>query len=210
LDVDRKGVPQERERAREFHALVLENSEQNPQVTILLHCLFLATRWHVEHGGICIHSAAVARGREGFLFLGPSMAGKTTVSCLSRSVGYPVLGDDLNFVVGNGQNAFLLAAAPGAVLSPVGYSMFRPHLRGIFNLVKDDGDALVLMSRRQTARTLLDGFVEQTPNTRRLPDQVIGLAFRTCGTIARVVPGYELHFRSSPDFWKVIDEQLPD
>ena len=86
--------------------------------------------------------------------------------------------------------------------------MLRPPLRGVFTLVKDNHDYLVPLSPIQVARALFDGFLQQTPYVKRLPDEVVGLAFRTVCAIARLVPGYELHFRKSPDFWDVIDAEL--
>jgi len=35
-------------------------------------------------------------------------------------------------------------------------------------------------------------------------------SIRTIGDLARTIPGYELHFRKSPDFWKLIDAEFPD
>lgn len=155
-----------------------------------------------------MHSSAIARGQKGFLFLGNSEAGKTTVARLSVGLGYPALGDDINFVLRDGKSGYHLVAAPSPVLSPVGYSSLRPSLRGIFSLVQDERDHLVPMSSKQIAQVLFDQFLHKTPYTKKLPDQAIELAFRTCCTIARTVPGYELHFRKSPDFWKVIDAEF--
>jgi hypothetical protein len=206
---DSRSPSAEREQPGPFFALVIEEPDEHSYLTIYGYSLFLATRWHVERGGLCLHSAAVARGRDGFLFLGASEAGKTSVARLSASAGRPALGDDLNFVIRDEENGYLLAAAPSPQLSPVGYSPFRPRLRGVFTLVKDGKERLVPMSPMLTARALFDAFT-QAPPARRLPDEVIGLAFRTVCDIARRVPGYELHLRNSPDFWRLIDERFPD
>ena len=206
---DGLGSSLEREERNLFFALVIEKPDDHLYLSIFRYIFSLATQWHVVRGGLCLHSAAIARERDGFLFLGDSEAGKTTVSRLSSSIGHPVLGDDLNFIIRDGKN-YLLAAAPSPMLSPVGYSMLRPPLRGIFTLVQDDSDYLIPLSPMQMARILFDAFIQQTPYVQRLPDEVIGLGFRTISDIARRVPAFELHFRKSPDFWKLIDEQFPD
>jgi hypothetical protein len=128
---------------------------------------------------------------------------------LSASAGHPALGDDLNFVIRDGKAGYMLSAAPSPRISPVGYSMLRPPLRGIFKLMQDEQDYLVPLSQQQTAHILLDGF-NQVPKTNALPDNAYGMAFHTIGNIARTIPGYELHFRKSPDFWDVIDAEFPD
>jgi hypothetical protein len=203
------GSLHERERPIQFFALVIEEPDESSYLRIYGYSLFLATWWHAVHGGLCLHSSAVARGSAGFLFLGRSETGKTSVARLSTIAGHAALGDDLNFVIRDGENGYRLAAAPSPKPSPVGYSPLRPRLRGVFTLVQDDSDYLAPISPMPTARALFDGF-KQTPSGRKLPDEAFGLAFRAVCDIARRVPGYELHFRNRPDFWKLIDEQFPD
>ncbi|MDM8543769.1 hypothetical protein QUF90_22060 [Desulfococcaceae bacterium HSG9] len=191
------------------YCLVDDDSNEQLAAAIFLHTLLLAAWWHTLRGGLYSHSVGVAQGDKGFLFLGDSEAGKTTVAQLSVACGYPALGDDLNMVIRDQENSYRLVAVPSPVISPTGYSMLRPPLRGVFTLVQDDRNYLAPVSHRQTARALFDSFL-QTPSSGRLPDEVVGHAFRTCCNIARSVPGYELHFCKSPDFWKVIDERFSD
>jgi hypothetical protein len=184
--------------------------DENATNYILVNTLFLVIHWYLEHSSLCLHSAAVAcRGRDGFLFLGNSGAGKTTTATLSASVGHSVLGDDLNLVICDAKAGYLLAAIPSLYPSSVDYSMLRPPLRGIFRLVQDTRDHLVPLLQQQTARILLDGF-NQVPKTNALSDDIYGMAFHTISNIARTVPGYELHFRKSPNFWDLIDAEFPD
>lgn len=190
-------------------ALVIENPTEGSFVQIFLYILFLATRWHVEHGHLCLHSSAVARDNKGFLFLGDSDAGKTTVARLSDSVGFRALGDDLNFVLQEHSGQYRLAAAPSPNPSPVGYSMLRPQLKSVFKLVQDNKNYIVPLSSMQTAKVLFDGF-RQVPKSNSFPARIFGISLKNISEIARHIPGYELHFRKSPDFWKLIDEQFPD
>ena len=148
-------------------------------------------------------------GNSGFLFLGASETGKTTVSDLSVACGYPILGDDLNMIIRDDENSYRLAAVPRPVLSPVDYSTIRPPLKGVFTLIQDCRDYLVPLSFAETARALFESFM-QTPSGEKLPNKVIHIAFRTCCEIARCVPGYELHFRKSSNFWRVINECFSD
>ena len=41
-----------------------------------------------------------------------------------------------------------------------------------------------------------------------LVDDVLKSAFSISTAMAREIPGYELHFRKSPHFWNLIDEQF--
>ena len=192
-----------------FFVLAIENpQEEAAYLRIFGYTLFLANNWHIKQNGLCIHSAAIANKRQGFLFLGDSGAGKSTTASVSVAAGHNALGDDLNFILANGKEDYLLAAAPSPVISPVGYSMLRPLLRGIFILVKDTKDYLLPLSQKQTALALFDSFQKQTPYTRRLSDKLFAHAFHTIANIARHIPAYELHFRKTPDFWKLIDEKF--
>jgi hypothetical protein len=149
------------------------------------------------------------RQSDGFIFLGQSKAGKTTVAQMSIDIGYQTLGDDLNFILRDGNSGYRLAAAPSPIPLQAGYSMQQPPLKGIFKLVQDDSDFLVRMAPLQTARALSEGLFQQVPYVRRLSVQLAEQAFQTCCDVARTVPGYELHFRKSSDFWDVIDVEFP-
>jgi hypothetical protein len=200
-----KGEP-----SSQFSILVIEEPDTEASyLKIFGFSFLLATQWHVERGGLGLHCCAVARRSDGFLFLGDSEAGKTTVARLSASIGHQVLGDDLNFIVRDGEVGYRLAASPSPKLSPVGYSARRPLLRGMFTLIKDGSDYLAPLSPIRTARALFDGFLDQTPHIRGLPDKMVGLAFQVACDVARRVPGYELHFRKSSNFWGLINERFP-
>lgn len=208
-NVERARSPTDPRERSHSYLLVIKEIDEHSHMQVALYALLLANRRHIEHGGLCLHSAAVAQGNSGFLFLGQSEAGKTTVAQLGVELGHAPLGDDLNFIIRDGKGGYLLAAGPSMVGSPIGYNTAqRPSLVGIFNLVQDSRDYLSPVSPQQMAHDLFHALL-QTPKTRHLSEKIVGLAFQTCCDIARRIPGYELHFRKSPDFWKLVDEQFP-
>lgn len=205
-----KGSDIQNTREKRFLAFSIENpKEEAAYLKIFGYMIFLANTWHIERGGLCVHSAAVSRNGQGFLFLGDSGAGKSTTARLSVEAGCLALGDDLNFILSHEKHGYSLAASPSPILSSVGYSMIQPGLQGIFTLVQDKKDYLVSLSPKQTAIALFDSFQKQTPYTRRFSDQLVKKAFHTIADIARCVPAYELYFRKTPDFWKQIHEKFP-
>jgi hypothetical protein len=189
--------------------LVLDEVNERAHTLIWHNIIKLTSRWHLEHGGVLLHSATVAKNDSGFLFLGKSEAGKTTVTRMSYEIGKTALGDDLNVIQGQ-KYGFKLSAVPGLNPSPVGYSTTIPKLRCIFDLHKDKDNYLKRLMPRQIAELIFDAFMFESPLPNKLKDYEIPVAFQTIAKIAREIPGYELHFRKSPDFWKLIDEQFPD
>lgn len=209
VDLDQPKSASRQVGGKQYIALITTCPKDISYLTIWGYLFFLATKWHVEQGGLSIHSAAVARGNDGFLFLGRSKAGKSTVAELSSVIGLSALGDDLNFVISDAGNGYRLAAAPSPKVSQVGYSLQKPVLRGVFTLVQDKSDYLVPITPIKLAPILFDSFIQQTPYVNRVADNLVDKAFRTICDLARRIPAYELHFRKSPDFWKLIDEQFP-
>jgi len=193
---------------RFFGLLVGDSSKEEICVAIFIYSLYLATWWHVVRQGLCLHCSAVSRNGQGFLFLGQSTAGKSTVARLSLELGHQVLGDDLNFVFPETEKHYLVAAGPSVQPLEGAYAPIHSPVCGVFNLVKDDCDSLKSLSQKETAQALWESF-RQAPTTAKLPPRLMGYAFETCCAMARTIPGYELHFRKSPDFWKLIDEQFP-
>jgi len=66
----------------------------------IIHILLI--EWLRGKGLYFIHSSGVCRGKDAFLFIGPSGAGKTTSSLMGIQHGLSFLGDDLLIVQDNG------------------------------------------------------------------------------------------------------------
>jgi hypothetical protein len=175
---------------------------------ILFSVMLLATEWHVLHNSLCLHAAAISRGKKGFLFLGESGAGKSTVSTLSANLGFPVLAEDRVFVVHQNKN-YLLASGPHPTTKYTNYSNLRPNLSGVFLLVKDRENYIKPLTGLESARYLYSAIIQNSASGYLSAD-AMGLAFRAACDVARQVRTFELHFRNNPDFWKLIDAQFPD
>ena len=167
----------------------------------------LATRWHVPEHGLVLHSSAVAHPKGGFLFLGESGAGKSTVARLAASAGIPVLSDDLVYLLFQGDNQYPLSAAPSLSQTFSTHPERHPLLRAVFRLVQDDTDRLVRLPEIAVAKELYDAF-SWTHWAQSLGPEKMAGAFAALTTAAQHVPGYELHFRKTPDFWKMMDNEF--
>ena len=157
----------------------------------------LGTYWHVNHGGAPFHAAGVARDGQGFLFLGRSGAGKSTVARLSEQAGCTIVHDD-HVLVGWNSGRYLLAH-PGSRAEPV--------LRAVFLLKQSTQDRVIALSADAVGAGL-EASLRECAWGRDLSGPWLQEAFGNAATLAQRVPGYALCFRRSSDFWSAIDAEL--
>jgi hypothetical protein len=168
-------------------------------------------------GGVVLHSAGVTAassasaasavsapaGDEGaFLFLGPSGAGKTTLSRMSEERGHTVLSDDLNALL-PGEDP---EGAPWVVKLPFTGDLGdrreahppRP-LRGLLRLAKGSEDSLRPLSPGETLALLFacSPFVNADPHRR-------DLLFDVLSGLAQAAPGQGLTFSLGGGFWSIL------
>ncbi|HZF11396.1 MAG TPA: hypothetical protein VFE33_21610 [Thermoanaerobaculia bacterium] len=157
----------------------------------------------VELGGAVLHSAGVTDGDGAFLFLGPSGAGKTTLSRLSEAAGRTVLSDDLNALLpgpGPGRAQVVKLPFTGDLGERREGSPPRP-LRGLLQLAKGPEDALQPLSSGAALALLFtcSPFVNADPLRReRLLDILAGLA--------AAAPARVLTFSLAGDFWSILSK----
>jgi hypothetical protein len=157
----------------------------------------LGLHWHVSRGGAMLHASGVERNGGGYLFLGKSGSGKSTVAGLSKLAGAGVVHDD-QVMLGFKRGRWLLAHPKNGIYSP---------LRAVFILKKSKNDDIVPLTPQATALGLGKSLLEFAIG-QNLYGSWVRQAFHNVAVIARKIPGYELHFRKTPDFWNLIDAKL--
>jgi hypothetical protein len=164
--------------------------------------MLLSNLWQLEQGFFLLHSSGVLHKDQLFVFAGPSGAGKSTIAAQSCNIGDEVIDED--------QLLLYKRTDGGYSADGWGYGFIKCNapLRGIFQLIQDKEDRLEQLDQTQVARILLDRHNDMMGGV--LTDDLLRQSFHRASDIARQVPGFELHFRKSPDFWKLIDAQFPD
>lgn len=184
---------------RDYYYFLLGNQVQQVIIQKIIDLIgIIKNLWHLETGGGTIHASGIEYKSKGFLFLGESGAGKTTISKLSSFQGARVLNDDRILVIRESQGVYSINSSGFPELIP---------LNTIFTIVKDVKDMLVPLSKVRMARAITEGFLQANLPPRNNKNNLI-LAFRNASDIARHVNCYELHFRKSFNFRKQIDTEF--
>ena len=150
-------------------------------------------------GGLLVHSAAV----NGYLFAGRSGAGKSTIARLGLEAGLPVLSDDLNALVPDGDR-FAIAPLPfTGDLEEHEVSNVMAPLRGVYGLEKGDREDVQPMTLAATVSLLVRcaPYVNQDP--LRLP-LLLDRAAAVAGSTARGM----VTFRRDGHVWPILDVGL--
>ncbi|HDH08434.1 MAG TPA: hypothetical protein ENG96_03015 [Gammaproteobacteria bacterium] len=141
----------------------------------------------VELGGLLLHSAGMTDGKQAWLFIGRSNAGKSTISRLGLNAGLSVLSDDMNAVFPNKNgDGFVTEQLPfaGDLGQTTGTRSHYP-VHGIYQLKKGKNNQLdeVSPSDRLAMMMVCAPFINTNPyhygklltNLSHLRDQVPGV-----------------------------------
>ena len=147
-----------------------------------------------------IHSSGVIRDGKGFLFLGPSEAGKSTVASLSSQ--YSVINDEITI-------ADFTGAVPMLVSTPFN-GLFRTKavgsapLAGIFVLEKSPDDRIEPLSQSAAIRPVADQIIPLVPLGKPMTAEAYFTQLDVAAALHSRVPVYKLMFTKSPRFWGTI------
>ena len=180
---------------------------EGPLMRIFEQVLYQAhtsARQAAGSAGFLIHSAAVIADGRGFLFVGPSEAGKTTAA--RHSSAWQVLGDEMNLVLPDG-DGYRLAGTPFN-------GTFREKqpgnapLAGIFLLRQAPRHALCEVGPAEAAMALA-GEIMPPVGLHELPnDATVPTMMDLAAELVDKVPVARLELLPDPGFWNVISERF--
>jgi hypothetical protein len=153
---------------------------------------------------VLLHAAGVVRNGFGYVFFGPSGAGKTTTSRIAAR-SFDVVSDDLVVIrIENGSGTLYGVPFRGE-MSDAPRANQKAPLKGIFRLRQDTEHYIEPMSR-VTAVASLAASSPFIVRELSLSDLLVDI----CEVIVRSVPVMALHFKRDDGYWKVIDEHFED
>jgi hypothetical protein len=151
-------------------------------------------------GGVLLHSAAAGGAGAMALFVGPSGAGKTTISRLSLAAGRRVLSDDLNVVIPGRRGVEVVGVPFAGELRQTLSAEERWPLAAICRLRQGETSGLSRLSRGRALAAL----VAAAPYVNCDPHRLDALA-ASLEAILDLVPAYELTFSLAGDFWSLLE-----
>ncbi len=182
------------------------SDKANHFVATLLKLLFVFTCLvMVNKSRLMVHGAGIKKrkGRGGYLFLGTSGAGKSTVSALSS--GDMVLSDDATVIEVAG-GACHIHATP---LRQVGIAQSSSK-----RLYLEQEKLTKMLFLHQSATTFIKPRGQRCAFTELLKEHlhcfdVMGeplkrRAFYLCRAVCDMTPSYDLFFRKDPGFWELV------
>lgn len=161
---------------------------------------FFSARQASGRDSVLIHSSAVIADGQGFLFVGPSEAGKSTAA--GNSKRFHVLGDEMNLVHFTPQG-LVLEGTPFNGTFPDKSPGSAP-LRAVFLLNQAQRHAIVPVGGAEAGSILAAEVVppvglNQVPTAATVPAMV-----ETAARIIGAVPVVRLDLLPDPGFWDVI------
>ena len=157
----------------------------------ILYSLILA-----QEGGFLLHAAAVIRDGWGYLFMGKSGAGKSTVA--AHSSEYTVLSDEISLVK-KVEIDYLVYSTPFWGEQEIKGKNFSSPLAGVYQLKQSSRVVAKRLPKREAFRKLMGNilyFSQEPFLTRQL--------FQNCVDFIQQVSVYELEFQKDGLFWGVI------
>lgn len=154
----------------------------------------------LQHDALLLHAAGVIRQGRGYVFFGPSGAGKTTTARLAAAAS-EVLSDDLVIIRAH-QERYQLYGVPfkGALETVLRPNRVAP-LHGLFRLQQNTQHQLRPLPHPMAVAEL----AASAPFIAR--ESALGAQLlERCYHLARQVPVHQLHFRRDAGFWQVIDD----
>lgn len=146
-------------------------------------------------GGCLFHAAGVIRDQQGYIFFGPSGAGKTTIT--RYSPGMVVLNDDLVVLIQHGQK-WMAHSTPFSNEQPEERVNLAAPVYALYYLAQDH----LVYKKEMSSGEAFGAVIAGVPVVPML--EHMDALMERCLRICQEVPIYELHFRQDSSFWNVV------
>lgn len=151
----------------------------------------------IEKGGFLLHAASVVKDGQGYIFMGKSGAGKSTVAEFSST--YKILSDEISLVRKCGHKYLLYSTPFWGEQEIKGDNFFAP-IKGIFCLKKGKQIKKSPLAQREALPRLMENilyFAKEPDLTRQV--------FQNSYDFISLHSLYKLEFMKNNYFWDIVD-----
>jgi hypothetical protein len=184
---------------------ILTNGPMTRVFEQILYQVFQTAVRRLDHDACLVHSAGVVCGDRGFLFVGPSEAGKSTVASLSAD--HAVVNDEMNLVAFTGSGPRLLAS-PFNGFHRDKQAATAP-LAAVILLAKGAEHRLDTIGSGQAAAAIAAQIAPPVGLLDLPAPATTEAMLETALRLVEAVPARRLTFRKDAGFWPVILSEFP-
>ncbi len=150
-----------------------------------------------------IHSAGIIRNGSGYLFVGASEKGKSTIANLSKN--YHILNDEINLVRFSDTGVTLYGTPFNGFFHDK--SVGHAPLKTVFLLEHGPEHQLSAISPAEAVKTLMSQIVPPIGLEETMTSITKNKMFDYAEKIVNDIPVYRLSFKPDNGFWGIIDKQ---
>ena len=150
----------------------------------------------VQEGGFLLHAASVVKDGCGYIFMGRSGSGKSTIAMYSDQ--YTVLSDEISLVK-KVENHYLLYSTPFWGEQEIKGGNYYSPIQGIYRIKQSAQVESKRLIKRESFSYLMRNilyFAKEPHLTKQL--------FQNCLDFINKINFYELRFKKNKYFWKII------
>ena len=184
---------------------VLTKAQMTRVFEQILYQAFYSARAARRYDAVLMHASGVVRGEQGYLFVGASGTGKSTVADLSQA--YTVINDEV-CLVAFGPGGPVLCSTPFNGLYRQKQTARAP-LRAVFLLAHGPAHRLEPVGAAAAVAALTGQVVAPLGLEDALSPRISVRMLDLAGRLAAGSPVRRLAFTPDAGFWRVIDDEFP-
>ncbi len=157
------------------------------------------SRLLTDYNGFLVHSAAIKKEDKGYLFYGPSDAGKTTISKISDKFGLDILSDELSAVRKIHGEYFLYATPFWGEFNGT-YRSDRVKLESLIKPIKSNKLKLHRIHETEFISSFLGTLLNFCNDSF-----INNIYLNNVSDLGNQVKGYNLEFKKDDNIWEAIN-----
>ncbi len=170
----------------------------------LIYQAFYSARKVCNYDAFLIHSSGVIRDSSGFLFVGASGTGKTTIARLSS--GDPVLNEEICLISFNKEGVLLHGTPFNGYFKKKSEGSIS--LKAVLILAQGSSHRLREMNRAEAVVALTPEIVPPVGLEEELTQRTHAAMLELADRLSRLVPVWRLEFLPDTGFWNEIDREF--